>query len=324
MSLGTSAFRPVLGEHDKLAGLPVQGAPPQRLGHAGFASDILGLLRYMSQTEVHTYAFSVAANAILSLFPFIVMMFTIARNVFHSDAMESAIADMIRYFLPTGQQFVTKNMEIVAHARSRVQIASVVMLLISTTGVFLPLEVALNRVWGVTKNRSYIMNQLVALCLAIGIGMVALMSVALTAAQQSILKVLFFGHVENVVYGFISHWVLQISAALASVVLFFLIYWVLPNRKLPVRAVLPTAVVIGLAWEGAKMLYIAALPWMDLHSVYGPFSVSVSLMLWAFVTGLLLLAGAHYSATRHALRAAYLADLERAKEEAKEEKAATV
>jgi hypothetical protein len=35
----------------------------------------------------------------------------------------------------------------------------------------------------------------------------------------------------------------------------------------------------------------------------------------AFVTGLLLLAGAHYSASRHALRLAYLADLERAGEE---------
>ena len=54
----------------------------------------MSLVRYMAQTEVHTYAFSVAANTILSLFPFIVMMFTIARLVFHSPAMESAIADL--------------------------------------------------------------------------------------------------------------------------------------------------------------------------------------------------------------------------------------
>jgi len=244
-------------------------------------------------------------------------MFTIARLVFHSHAMESAIADMIRYFLPTGQEFVTKNMEIVAHARSGVQLASVVMLLISSTGVFLPLEVALNRVWGVTRNRSYFMNQLVSLGLAAGIGTIALLSVAVTAAQRSVLQFLFFGHINNVVFVFVSHWLLQISAAVASVLLFFLIYWILPNRKLPVRAVLPTAIVVGLFWELAKMLYIGALPWMDLHSVYGPFSVSVSLMLWAFITGLLLLAGAHYSASRHALRIAYLADLERAKEEKK-------
>jgi membrane protein len=306
---------PGVAVNDALVGVPAQPKPPARLaGNASFGQGLWSLARYMTQTEVHTYAFSVAANTILSLFPFIVLMFTIARVVFHSHAMEGAIADMIRYFLPTGQEFVTKNMEIVAHARSGVRLASVVMLLISSTGVFLPLEVALNRVWGVTKNRSYFMNQMISLGLAAGIGAIAMLSVAVTAAQQSVLQALFFGHVNNAAFVFLSHWLLQISAAVASIVLFFLIYWVLPNRKLPVRAVLPTAIVIGLSWELAKMLYIAALPWMDLHSVYGPFSVSVSLMLWAFVTGLLLLAGAHYSATRHTLRLAHQADLERAKE----------
>ncbi len=315
-SVSIPRIEATLEENDALAGVPPEPKPPARLAsNASLGEEIWSLVRYMAQTEVHTYAFSVAANTILSLFPFIVMMFTIARLVFHSHAMESAIADMIRYFLPTGQEFVTKNMEIVAHARTGVRFASVVMLLISSTGVFLPLEVALNRVWGVTKNRSYLMNQVVALGLAAGIGTLALLSVALTAAQQTVLQSVFFGHTNNVVFAFMSHWLLQISAAIASILLFFLIYWILPNRKLPVRAVLPTAIVIGLSWELAKMLYVAALPWMDLHSVYGPFSVSVSLMLWAFVTGLLLLAGAHYSATRHALRLAYLADLERARVE---------
>ena len=320
MTLGVSIPRILAPPAADLpAGIPAAPTPPETFGRdASLGAEVMSLARYMAQTEVHTYAFSVAANAILSLFPFIVMMFTVARLVFHSVALESAIADMIRYFLPAGQQFVTKNMEIVAHAHSGVRVASVIMLLISSTGVFLPLEVALNRVWGITRNRSYVMNQFVSLGLAAGIGMVAMVSVGITAAQQSVLRIMFFGHTENMVFSFVSHWLLQISAAGASILLFFLIYWVLPNRKLPIRAVLPTAVVIGLAWEVAKMLYIAALPWMDLQKVYGPFSVSVSLMLWAFVTGLLLLAGAHYSASRHAMRLAYLADVERAQEEKEE------
>lgn len=318
MTPGISVPRTVVPDavDEALIGLPAEPQPPARLAAgASLGEELCSLARYMAQTEVHTYAFSVAANTILSLFPFIVMMFTIARVVFHSHAMESAIADMIHYFLPTGQDFITKNMEIVAHARNGVRVASVLLLLVSCTGVFLPLEVALNRVWGVTRNRSYIMNQLISLGLAAGIGTIAMISVAVTAAQQSVLQFLFLGHVQNAAFGFVSHWLLQISAAAASILLFFLIYWVLPNRKLPIRAVLPTAIVIGLCWELAKMLYIAALPWMDLHSVYGPFSVSVSLMLWAFLTGLLLLAGAHYSASRHALRLAHLADLERIREE---------
>ena len=216
----------------------------------------IGLFRYLAQTEVHTYAFSVAANAILSLFPFIVMMFTIARHVFHSRAMESVIGEMIRYFLPAGQDFVVKNMAIVAHARKGVQLASLVMLLISSTGVFMPLECALNRVWGVTRNRSYLMNQLVAFGLAVSIGALAMISIALTAAQHSVLEFLFFGHTQNLFYRIVAHWLLQISAAIASILLFFLIYWILPNRKLPARAVLPTAIVVGLLWELAKMAYV--------------------------------------------------------------------
>src|ERR1700735_4064762 len=204
MSPGISALPPVSAtaepEEEALLGVPPEPQPPKRLPpNAGLLAELISLARYMAQTEVHTYAFSVAANAILSLFPFIVMMFTIARLVFHSTAMESAIADMIRYFLPSGQQFVTKNMEIVAHAHSGVRVASVVMLLISSTGVFLPLEVALNRVWGVTKNRSYFKNQLVSLCLAAGIGTLALISVAITAAQRSVLQAVFLGHTDNMV-----------------------------------------------------------------------------------------------------------------------------
>ena len=274
------------------------------LQNESLLAQFAALARYLAQTEVHTYAFSVAANAILSLFPFIVMMFTIARQVFHSRAMESVIGDEIRYFLPAGQEFVVKNMSIVANAKSGVQIASVIMLLVSSTGVFLPLEVALNQVWGVRKNRSYLMNQLIALCLALTIGTLTLLSVAFTASQQSLMRLLFFGNTHNVVFIFMAHWLLQITAAISSVMLFFIIYWVLPNRKLPVRAVLPSAIVTGLLWELAKLLYILLLPLLDFHAVYGPFSISVSLMMWAFLSGLLLLAGAHFSATRYTRRLA--------------------
>jgi len=262
------------------------------------------------QTEVHTYAFSVAANAILSLFPFIVMMYTVARRVFHSQSMEVVIGNMVRYYLPTGQDFVVKNMSVVANAKSSVRVASVVMLLISSNGIFLPLEVALNRVWGVTKNRSYVRNQLVATGLALLVGVLAFASVSVTAFQHAVLTLVFFRHVDNAAFKLAAQSLLQISAGFLSVLLFFFIYWILPNRRLPWIAVLPSALVTGLSWELAKRLYMAALPWLDFRSVYGPFATSVGLMLWAFLTGLLLLAGAHYSATSYTLKLVHQADIE--------------
>jgi membrane protein len=276
----------------------------------GLWVQMVALSRYMMRTEVHTYAFSVAANSILSLFPFIVLLLTLSRQGFHSRAMEAVVGDMMKNFLPVGQDFVMRNMELLAHPQKGTQIFSLVMLLVTSTGVFLPLEVALNNVWGVKKNRSYLHNQVVSLGLAFAVGVLAIASVASTAGQKTILGWIFLGHTQNAVFNFVAFGFLRICAGIASIALFFLIYWILPNRKLPALAVLPTAIVIGLLWEVAKRLYMRALPWLDFQAVYGPFYISVGLMMWAFLSGLLLLAGAHVSATRYTLRLARQAERE--------------
>jgi YihY family inner membrane protein len=272
---------------------------------------IAALGRYMTRTEVHTYAFSVAAQVILSLFPFIVLLLTLSQRVFHSTKMVDVVSEMMSNFLPNNQDFVMRNMRALAFAHARVRVFSVVMLLVTATGVFLPLEVALNSVWGVEKNRSYLHNQIVSLGLALGVSVLAMASIALSAAQRAVLAWVFFGHTDNVIFNFIGDGFLKACAVVASIGLFFLIYWGLPNRKIPPHAVLPTAIVMGVLWELAKYVYILALPYLDFRAVYGPFAVSVGLMMWAFLSGLLLLGGAYVSATRQGLREAREADVAR-------------
>jgi membrane protein len=314
----TEEPKPNESNEPELLPTPMEDVKPVVMGY-GFGAEIVALVRYMARTEVHTYAFSVAANTILSLFPFIVLLLTLSRNVFHSRSMEAVVGDMMKNLLPVGQEFVMRNMQLLAHPHKGTQLFSVVMLLITSTGVFLPLEVALNGVWGVRQNRSYLHNQAVSLGLALAVGVLAMASVASTASQQTILSWVFFEHTDNALFRFISFGFLRLCAGLASILLFFLIYWVLPYRKVPARAVLPTAIVIGLLWQLAKILYIRALPWLDFQSVYGPFYISVGLMMWAFLSGLLLLAGAHFSATRYTLKLANQAEQEKAASDAKSE-----
>jgi membrane protein len=295
---------------DPEVGVPPPPQPPQEVGpYPTLGQQFVALIRYLLQTEVHTYAFSVAANAVLSLFPFMVLLFSLSRNVFHSLRMQELVGDMFRYLLPSGQDFVVRNMLLLAKAHRGTTIFSLVMLVVSSTGVFLPLEVALNQVWKVPKNRSYLHNQVVSLGLAFLTGLMALGSVALTEEQQNAVGNLVVNHPHLAIMAS-AYWVMVPAAALLSVTIFFLIYWILPNRKVPPLAVLPAALMTGLLWELMKRVYVhLLLPWMDLQSVYGPFSISVSIMMWAFLTGLLLLAGAHFSANRHTVREARLADL---------------
>jgi len=255
-------------------------------------------VKYLLRTEVHTFAFSVAANALLSFFPFVLLLMTVIRRVFHSPVMYEVVVQLLRDFLPAGQDFVIRNLNALVEARHRAQVVSLIILLVTATGIFLPLEVALNRIWRFPNNRSYLGNQLIALGLSISCGVLALLSIALTAGNIGFLEASLRGHGPFVVRlgGFL---MMKMFALFASIAIFFLIYWLLPNGKIPVRAVLPTAVIMGLMSETLKYAYVLALPRLNFQEVYGPFALSASLMFWAFLTGLLLLTGAHLSARGH-------------------------
>jgi len=285
---------------------PETTAPPERAVDAGplpiygfqWRRDGKVLLQYLLDSEVHTFAFSVAANAILSFIPYIVLLYTLAHSVFHSVQMTDVIGDFIKYLFPSNQDWVVTNITQII-PRHGVPVLSLVMILVSCTGIFLPLEVALNRSWGVAKSRNYLMNQLLALGLAVWMVLLGMMSIVINAGERAILTAMFFGHVDNAAYRFIGSSWLTISAAIAAILFFFSIYWLLPNRKLPPQPVLRVSIVTGLLWVGAKYLFVGVLPKLDLRALYGPFSVSVGLLLWAYVSGLLLFAGAQFSAMRH-------------------------
>lgn len=282
---------------------PVESEPSRRprLGRKRPLGSVASTLMYLMRTDVHTFAFSVAANSILSFFPFVVLLMTLIRRVFHSRVMYEVVVELLRDYLPAGQQFVIRNLNAMVNSRQRVQVVSLLILLVTSSGVFMPLEVALNRIWRFPNNRSYFGNQLISLALSFACGVLALLSIAMTAGNVALLEFLLRGHGSGTVR-LAAFAVMKLFAIAASIAIFFLIYWVLPNGKVPARAVLPAALVMGLLSEALKYGYILALPWLNFGEVYGPFALSVSMMLWAFLSGMLLLAGANLSAEGHARR----------------------
>src|SRR5947199_3838737 len=100
-------------------------------------------LRYLTRTEAHTFAFSVAANVVLSFFPFMVLLMWLVRNIFHSPIMAKVLMQFFLDLMPITQQadqnFMVRNLNAVVNARHGAQVFSIVMLLISSSGVFLPL-----------------------------------------------------------------------------------------------------------------------------------------------------------------------------------------
>ena len=266
------------------------------------------LIRYLLDSEVHTFAFSVAANAILSFIPLIVLLYTLAYSVFHSDALVKALDYTVNTFLPPltkERGWITGSIYNTVRSSSHhgVQAFSLVMILVACTGIFLPLEVALNQAWGVSKSRNYLHNQVIAFGLAIIMVALGMGSVLLNAAAHGALMLAFWGNADNFVFNAIYFLVVTATTGVASILFFFSVYWLLPNRKVPWRPVFRTAVVTGIIWLVAKYGFIALLPHLDLDALYGPFYVSVGLLFWAYISGLILFAGAQFSVANWGKRA---------------------
>jgi membrane protein len=248
-------------------------------------------LRYLSQTEAHVYALAIAASVLLSFYPFFIVMLSFFRNVLHWHAAEAAIYLALNDSLPGDLgAFLRRN----PPARGSVQVFSMILLLFTANGVFEPLEVALNRAWGVTRNRSYLKNQLVALGMIFACGGLALLSLMFTSWAANL----------NATHGYIQNWLnlmfFKMAAVPLSILALFLVYWLLPNRRVDPLQVAPAAILVGLALEVMKYLNLLIVPLLTnkLEGEYGVFRHSALILLWSFVAALVVLAGAEWSARR--------------------------
>jgi membrane protein len=255
-------------------------------------------LRYLLATEVHVYSFAIAANVLLSFVPFCVLLLVLCKSM-HSAAASNAVLRMLEdnlpYFDPQhpDSHFITRNVQVLAQSRKS-GVISVILLLFTCNGALLPLEVALNRIWRIPANRSWLMNQVVSFGLAFVCGSLAFLSVIITGEHLAVVR----EHLGTGWFARLVEWVgMKVVALPVTISTFFLLYYVLPNGKVPARPMLRAAVFAGLLTEVVKYIYMWSLPWLDFKAAYGPFSVSVTILFWAFCASMILLMGAHASAT---------------------------
>lgn len=261
--------------------------------------DIRPMARYWMETEAHVHAMAIAGYVLLSFYPFMLVVIALCRNVLNSPEAEQALYVAIRDYFPgeTGD-FLARNLRFSASLNRNLEWVSVLLLLFTANGVFIPLEVALNRAWGVTVNRSIVMNQLVSVGLIFTCGGLALLSAAMTGAGGAVWAAL--AGASAPAPGFLLTGLFKLASIPITIFVLFLVYWLLPNAKVPARLILPRAVVIGLALELLKWVNLLVWPWLyeKFRREYGVFVNSVTILTWTSLAALAVLGGADWSARR--------------------------
>jgi uncharacterized BrkB/YihY/UPF0761 family membrane protein len=247
------------------------------------------------RTEVHVFAFSIAASVLLSLFPFLNVMVSLCTYGFRWHGAYNTVYGAIGEYFGSDLGRILRN-NLYLHFPARIEIFSVILLLFTANGIFEPLEVSLNRAWGVTKDRSYVKNQLLSFGLIMICGALALSSFMFTAMNTAYLQRLLGPGFP--IPSWISVALFRLSSIPTISMALFLTYWLLPNCRVPALRVAKAAAVVGLALVALQFVAVLSWKWLmvKLAHDYGPFNDSCGIILFSFLAAMIVLAGAEWSA----------------------------
>jgi membrane protein len=252
-----------------------------------------------------TFASSIAYYALLSLFPFFLLAFSILGSVTVnvSDRAE-ILAFVLRYF-PRHFEFVTSQLDALQLARLRLGVAGSIVMIWAAMGVFSAITSAVNHAWGVEKQPSYLRHKLIALLMLIAASVLLLGGLLLVSAIN-VIEARWFAVVlvRTPALLVLQNIAVKIGSTVVFILVVGLIFYFVPNAEVRFRDVWVGAVVTGLLWRGTLFgfsLYLRMS--MDrLANVHGSIAAVVVFLVWVYTCAVLFLYGVEVTAANARLR----------------------
>lgn len=237
-------------------------------------------------------ASGIAFQVILALVPLALLVLSFAGSylVSHEQAMEQ-FARYLEQAAPTLDAAHRASVIAVVEDRGTIGVVGTAGLLWIATTVFGWLRTALNAIFGVPRPHGTLRGMLLDLAMIVLSGAVFLASAVLAGFIEYLRRA---PALLPAVRARLTGASLSYVAPFAAILLIcFLIYYLVPNRRGSARAALVGALVTGILWEAAKHLfawYVAASGSYSL--VYGPLGAAAVLLVWIYYSAAVLLLGA--------------------------------
>lgn len=253
-----------------------------------------------------THAASIAYYALLSLFPFLLLVLFVLGSVTSDPGDRDAVVRFVFRYFPRQFDFMTGQLDSFRSQTVQLGVGGLLAMTWASLGVFNAVSSAIDHAWGVERRRSFLMHRFVSFLMMVSAGAIFIIALVLASLARVAETNWFWEVVQR------SPWLIWFSAVSAdygATVLLIgcvaLLFYFIPNTHMRFRHVWPGAILTGLLWRGA----LSGFSWYarDLaawNAVHGSIAAVVVFLFWIYISAVILLYGVEMTAAYARLQAA--------------------
>ena len=237
-------------------------------------------------------AAAIAYFALFSLFPFILLSISIASFTLGPLVEQQFIVQKLEFVAPALGRLLGQNIDEIVRARGPVTGIALIGLIWSASTIFYTLTQTLNSIWGKKRRRSVWKRRGLSILFVLAFVGPALFLASFAGSLIANLRTYLPEQIIPIGSG-----IGLVVAILLDVVLFLVLYILLPHGASTWREILPGAIGAGLLWELAKRAFLLFVStYLSVSNlVYGSVAAIIAFLAWAYLSGHIFLFGAFLS-----------------------------
>ncbi|MBC1522388.1 YihY/virulence factor BrkB family protein [Listeria aquatica] len=254
------------------------------------------IIRQIGKNDVSGNAAQLAYYMLFSIFPMLLIAATLLAYV---NIDRDSVFNLIQEFAPKEIiKFLEGNLDSLLSKRNGGLLSiGIIATLWSASNGMNAVTKALNKAYNVTDRRNFILQRLLSMVFTVAmIATIGVTLILLVFGQQIGLFIFNHLHVSKEFVDFWNNTRWLITVVVIFVVFVFL-YWVAPAKRNRFLGVLPGAIFSTVGWSITSLGFAYYVNnFANYSATYGSIGVIIILMLWFYLTGIILMVGGELNA----------------------------
>jgi len=244
-------------------------------------------------------ASSISYYTLFSMFPLVLSFVAIGSFFVDQATVENELIGLLPNIIPVSQEFIITNVQQVFKLRGTVSSLALLGLIWSSTAVFTTIIRNINAAWPAAAPHSFIRMRLWSLAIIAAMALVLIIS-SFSLTFKNLLVNLGFTINDLMVSKFLSsYFYTKVLPVLIRVLVFFALYYWVPQIKVNKMGALTGAVVATLLWQVITNIFSSYLSsgLAKYEIVYGSLGKMIALLAWIYFSSWIILFGAHLTSS---------------------------